>query len=98
MAGLEGKASYEELLRGNEELGRQLAEERLQNEQLRRDNQSLTAQVEDLKRRLADLQRRFDDLERTAYRQAAPFRVPEKRRKSHPSPDTRPAGGLCRSR
>jgi len=96
MADGERKASDEELLRRNEKLCRQLAEECLKNQQLRRENEALVTQVEDLKRRLADLQRRFDDLERMAYRQAAPFRVPEKRRKTHPRrPGREPGHSAC---
>lgn len=96
MAGGQRKPSYEQLLRRNEELSRQLAEQSVQNQGLRDRNEELLTQVEDLKSRLADLQRRFDELEATAYRQAAPFRIPEKRRKTNPGrPGRKPGHPGC---
>lgn len=77
---------------GYEELLREAAQMRRENERLRRDNKQLRGENDLLRARLRELGGKMEELERMAFRQAAPFRVPQKRRKTDPRKPGRKAG------
>ena len=94
-----GKPGYEELLREGVKLRREKVELRRENEQLRRESEQLRRENEHqraendlLGARLQELEGKMQELERMAFRQAAPFRVPQKRRKSDPRKPGRKRG------
>ena len=66
---------------------------------LKRQNAELRAQLAERDVRIAALERKLDQARQEAARQAAPFRVPEKRRKAKPGRPGRKVGhaGVCRA-
>jgi hypothetical protein len=94
-----------DLIRIIREQDEQIASLQKEMEKLRKKNERLENRVEQTDRRIQDANRQIDDLQqkleeaqRAAHRQAAPFRVPESRRKSEPKRPGRPKGhrGVCR--
>jgi len=59
---------------------------------LRRANAQLSRMVQDLTARVNDLETKLEESQREAKRQAAPFRIPDKKRKADPRKPGRPAG------
>ena len=61
-------------------------------EELRTQNLSLSEQLEAKTKRIAELEAALQAAERAAHRQAAPFRIPEHKRRAQPKPPGRKAG------
>jgi transposase len=71
---------------------RELAEVAPELERLRAQNAWLSEQLEIQAKRVRELEEALQAAERAAYRQAAPFRIPEHKRVSEPKPPGRKAG------
>ena len=71
---------------------------RAQIEQLTAQTQQQNQLIEHLRAELAQSRQQLEEAQRSAYRQAAPFRAEERRRKAQPGKPGRPAGhpGVCR--
>jgi len=65
---------------------------RAENEALRAENEALRKETEALRKENAELKLRLEEAERAAHRPAAPFRVPESKRKSQPKKPGRKKG------
>jgi transposase len=61
-------------------------------EELKKQNEELKAQIRDLNDRNNGLSSKVDALEKTAARQAGPFRIADKKRKTNPKKPGRPEG------
>ena len=90
--------SYEEVVAKLAEVSIECHKLREENEQLRAENEQLRAENQQLRAENQQLREQLDDLQVQALRQAAPFRVPEQRRKEEKKPPGRKEGhpGSCR--
>jgi transposase len=94
-----------DLIRIIRERDEQVAALEKEKERLRKKSERLENRLEDANRRIQDANRQIDDLlqkleeaQRAAHRQAAPFRIPETKRKTNPKRPGRAKGhpGVCR--
>jgi len=94
-----------DLIRIIRERDEEIARLEREKERLRHESERLENRLEDANRRIqeanreiADLQEKLEEAQRAAHRQAAPFRVPEARRKANPKSPGRAKGhrGVCR--
>jgi len=71
-----------------------------ENEALRKKRDQTEKNVQKANQRIADLQQQLEEAQRAAHRQAAPFRIPEKKRTADPKKPGRRKGhpGACRPR
>jgi predicted nuclease with TOPRIM domain len=75
-----------------ERLGREMEELKQQNAELKKENEELKQQIRDLNDRNNGLSSKVEELEKMAARQAAPFRIADKKRKANPKNPGRPEG------
>ena len=94
-----------DLIRIIRERDEQVAALEKEKERLRKKSERLEHRLEEANRRIQDANRQIDDLrqkleeaQRAAHRQAAPFRVPDSKRKANPKSPGRAKGhaGVCR--
>lgn len=86
------KSTYEQLQKENTLLHAELVDLRRQYAALEAKHQATLAEKEQLAATISDLQTRLEQVERASHRQAAPFRVPEEKRKRDPKKPGRKPG------
>ena len=87
-----------ELIRMIREREEQIAKLEKKNKRLENRLEDAVRQIQDANRQIDDLQQKLEESQRAEHRQAAPFRVPDAKRKSDPKRPGRAKGhrGVCR--